>query len=118
MLFSIFDCGQSENHYISVEDTTSSKRAGFLLFLSFTSQENMLGQRRRSSRSGKAKSVYSPTGSALKRGAKKKPKVGNGEEDAAAERIAREALEWKAEETKKMTLMQSVLIKVWWSYAP
>ena len=23
-----------------------------------------------------------------------------------------------AEETKKMTLMQSVLIKVWWSYAP
>jgi hypothetical protein len=40
MLFSIFDCGQSENHYISVEDTTSSKRAGFLLFLSFTSQEN------------------------------------------------------------------------------
>jgi len=42
MLFSIFDCGQSENHYISVEDTTSSKRAGFLLFLSFTSQENFV----------------------------------------------------------------------------
>jgi hypothetical protein len=46
MLFSIFDCGQSENHYISVEDTTSSKRAGFLLFLSFTSQENVDGKDR------------------------------------------------------------------------
>ena len=107
MLFSIFDCGQSENHYISVEDTTSSKRAGFLLFLSFTSQENMLGQRRRSSRTGKAKSVYSPTGSALKRGAKKKPKVGNDDEEDVTERVAREALEWKAEETARLKALKA-----------
>ena len=57
---------------------------------------------RRSARTSQAKSVFSPPGSALKHRAKKKPKVGDGEADAEAERIAREALEWKAEETARL----------------
>jgi hypothetical protein len=54
---------------------------------------------RRSARTSQAKSVFSPPGSALKQRAKKKPKVGDGEDAAEAERIAREA---EAEEAVRL----------------